>query len=52
MFVIHRLIKHETMKSYTMVNVEKVKDLDTGGMHTRLDELRTEHASTFPRLFG
>jgi hypothetical protein len=21
-----------------MVNVEKIKDLDTGGMHTRLDE--------------
>jgi hypothetical protein len=26
------------MKYYTMVNVEKVKDMDTGGMHTRLDE--------------
>jgi hypothetical protein len=38
MFVIHRLIKHESMKYYTMVNVEKIKDLDTGGMHTRLDE--------------
>jgi hypothetical protein len=38
MFVIHRLIKHETMKYYTMVNVEKIKDMDTGGMHTRLDE--------------
>jgi hypothetical protein len=38
MFVIHRLIKHEIMKYYTMVNVEKIKDMDTGGMHTRLDE--------------
>ena len=26
------------MKYFTMVNVEKVKDLDTGGQHTRLDE--------------
>ena len=38
MFVIHRLIKHETMKYFTMVNVEKIKDADTGGQHTRLDE--------------
>ena len=38
MFVIHRLIKHESMKYYTMVNVEKIKDADTGGQHTRLDE--------------
>lgn len=38
MFVIHRLIKHESMKFYTMINVEKIKDADTGGLHTRLDE--------------
>lgn len=38
MFVIHRLIKHETMKYFTLVNVEKIKDMDTGGQHTRLDE--------------
>jgi hypothetical protein len=38
MFVIHRLIKHETMKYYTMINVEKIKDLDTGGKHTNLNE--------------
>lgn len=38
MFVVHRLVKHETMKYYTMVSVEKVKDMDTGGKHTALDE--------------
>jgi hypothetical protein len=32
MFVIHRLIKHETMKYYTMVNVEKIKDMETYGL--------------------
>lgn len=37
MFVIHRLIKHETMKFFTMVGVEKIKDTDTGGQHTALD---------------
>jgi hypothetical protein len=37
MFVIHRLIKHETMKYFTMVGVEKIKDTDTGGKHTALD---------------
>jgi hypothetical protein len=38
MFVIHRLIKHPTMKYVTWVNVEKVKDMDTGGKHTGLNE--------------
>jgi hypothetical protein len=38
MFVIHRLIKHETMKYFTMINVEKIKDTDTGGQLTRLNE--------------
>jgi hypothetical protein len=38
MFVIHRLIKHETKKYFTMINVEKIKDMDTGGKHTNLDE--------------
>jgi hypothetical protein len=38
MLVIHRLIKHETMKYNTMVGVEKVKDMDTGGKHTGLNE--------------
>jgi hypothetical protein len=37
MFVIHRLIKHPTMKFLTMVSVEKIKDTDTGGKHTELD---------------
>ena len=38
MFVIHRLIKHETMKFYTMISVEKIKDIETGGKHTFLDQ--------------
>ena len=38
MFVIHRLVKHETMKFVTWVNVEKVKDTDTGGKHTGLND--------------
>lgn len=38
MFVIHRLIKDEKMKFYTMVSVEKIKDLDTGGRHTAINE--------------
>lgn len=38
MFVVHRLIKHETMKYFTMINVEKIKDTDTGGQLTRLNE--------------
>jgi hypothetical protein len=38
MFVIHRLIKHDTMKYFTMINVEKIKDMDTGGKHTALNE--------------
>ena len=35
--VIHRLTKHESMKFYTMVNVDKVKDRDTGGQQTGLN---------------
>jgi hypothetical protein len=38
LFVIHRLVKHETMKYVTWVNVEKVKDMDTGGKHTALND--------------
>ena len=38
MFVIHRLVKHETMKFVTLVSVEKVKDTDTGGKITALDD--------------
>ena len=38
MFVIHRLIKHETMKYVTWVGVEKIKDIETGGKHTALNE--------------
>jgi hypothetical protein len=37
MFVIHRLIKHPTMKYCTWVQVEKVKDMETGGKHTMID---------------
>jgi len=38
MFVIHRLVKHETMKFVTLISVEKVKDTDTGGKITALDD--------------
>jgi hypothetical protein len=38
MFVIHRLIKHPEMKFKTWVNVEKVKDMETGGKHTPINE--------------
>jgi len=37
MFVIHRLIKHKDMKFLTMIGVEKIKDMDTGGKHTELE---------------
>jgi len=38
MIVVHRLIKHETMRFYTLVSVEKIKDTDTGGKHTLIDD--------------
>jgi hypothetical protein len=38
MFVIHRLIKHETMKYSTMIGVEKIKDMETGGKHTGIND--------------
>jgi hypothetical protein len=38
MIVIHRLVKHETMKYYTMIEVEKIKDTDTGGRNTALND--------------
>lgn len=34
MIVIHRLVKHPTMKYYTMIEVEKIKDRDSGGQPT------------------
>jgi len=37
MLVIHRLVKHETMRLYTMLSIEKVKDTDTGGKQTPLN---------------
>jgi hypothetical protein len=37
MIVIHRLIKHDSMRYQTMINVEKVKDQDTGGKITYLN---------------
>jgi hypothetical protein len=37
MFVVHRLIKHNEMKYFTMISVEKIKDMDTGGKHTELE---------------
>jgi hypothetical protein len=37
MIVIHRLIKHPEHKYKTWVQVEKVKDMETGGKHTPID---------------
>jgi len=37
MIVIHRLIKHETMRYFTLVSIEKIKDTDTGGKLTLID---------------
>lgn len=38
MLVIHRLVKHPTMKFQTMIDVEKIKDRDTGGQQTDLND--------------
>jgi hypothetical protein len=38
MIVIHRLIKHEMLKYKTWVQIEKVKDMETGGKHTGMDQ--------------
>lgn len=38
MIVIHRLVKHQTMRYYTMIDVEKIKDTDTGGQNTGLND--------------
>lgn len=35
--IVHRLIKHETMKYTTMIDVSKVKDTETGGSVTGFD---------------
>jgi hypothetical protein len=38
MIVIHRLVKHPQMKYQTMIDVEKIKDRDTGGQCTELGQ--------------
>lgn len=38
MFVIHRLVKHESLKYVTLLSVEKVKDTDTGGQISGIDD--------------
>lgn len=35
--VLHRIVKSEMMRNYTLVYVEKVKDIDTGGQITPFD---------------
>jgi len=37
MIVCHRLVKHPEMKFLTMIEIEKIKDRDTGGMQTELN---------------
>ena len=38
MIVIHRLVKHPDMRYQTMIDVEKIKDRDTGGQQTDLGQ--------------
>ena len=35
---VHRLVKHDTMKYVTLVSVDKIKDVSSGGKQTLLDE--------------
>jgi len=37
MIVCHRLVKHPDMKFMTMIDIEKIKDRDTGGQQTELN---------------
>jgi hypothetical protein len=37
MIVIHRLVKHQDMRYFTMIDVEKIKDTDSGGQQTELN---------------
>ena len=37
MIVVHRLVKHAELFKFTMIDVEKVKDRDTGGKQTQLN---------------
>ena len=37
-YVVHRLTQLESMKTFTMVAVDKIKDTETGGSTTNLDE--------------
>lgn len=38
MLVIHRMPKNESMKYYTMISTEKIKDIDSGGSYTPRDQ--------------
>jgi hypothetical protein len=38
MIVVHRLVKHETMKYVTLVTTEKIKDHETGGAITGFED--------------
>jgi len=38
MLVLHRLVKSESMKYYTMISTEKIKDIDSGGSFTKIDQ--------------
>ena len=37
LFIVHRLVAHQTMKYETMVSIEKIKDKETGGQLTELN---------------
>ena len=36
---VHRLPKLDTMKNYTLIDIDKIKDNDTGGLQTTTDEV-------------
>lgn len=38
MIIVHRLIQHEEMRFYTLISIGKVKDVETGGKPTMLDD--------------
>lgn len=37
-YVVHRLTKLESMRTYTLIGVDKIKDTETGGSCTMMDE--------------
>ena len=36
-YIVHRLPKHDTMKTYTLIYIDKIKETETGGQQTQID---------------